>query len=121
MTAVNKQDKINGSPNEKKAKEIEINSIPPSPEQLARNPPGIPPGVGAGVGSQQQQQLPDLNNVVQDLKQLTNLCNQKVMEYADISATFKQIAQISDNLALGISVVLQSRGELDPRRFKLAK
>lgn len=74
-----------------------------------------------GEGEPEQSQIPDLNDVVQDLKTLSNLCSQKIMEYADLTATFKQIGQISSNLALGLSVYLQDKGELDTKRFKILK
>lgn len=69
----------------------------------------------------EQQQIPDLNDIVMDLNTLSNMCGQKVMDYADISSTFKQIGQLTKNLALGLSVYLQDKGELDTKRFKLVK
>lgn len=70
----------------------------------------------------QNEQLQNtLNDAVQDLKTLSNMCNQKVIDYSDISATFKQISQITSNLALGLSVILNERGQLDPKRFKIVK
>ena len=61
----------------------------------------------------------NLNDIVMDLNTLTKLCNQKVVDYSDISAIFKQIGQITTNLALGLSSYLHKRGELDETRFKL--
>lgn len=71
------------------------------------------------VQQQEQQPMPDLNDVVMDLKTLSNMCAKKALECIDLSSALRQIQQVTDNLALSTSFVLQSRGELDPKRFQL--
>lgn len=85
-----------------KTKEININ---PNPEQQA----------------EQQPQEINLNDIVLDLKVLSDLAFKKVSEYSDISSNFKQIHQVTQNLALALSTYLEQKGELDHSRFKLVK
>lgn len=68
---------------------------------------------------QAEQPIPDLNDVVMDLKTLSNMCAKKALDCIDLSTAFRQIQQVSENLALSTSFVLQKRGELDPKRFQL--
>ena len=83
-------------------------------ESVQVNDPALPQN-----GAPPMPRQLDLNDVVMDLKTISNLCSQKVVEYSDISAIFKQISQVTNNLSLGMSIYLKERGELDPKRFKL--
>lgn len=98
-------------------------TIEPSGNQVPKINPHANMNPESNNQQQQQLKIPEqeinLNDIVMDLNTISKLCSQKVVDYSDISAVFKQVGQITNNLALGLSTYLHKRGELDESRFKL--